>query len=501
MAVTINATGTWIGGASGNWNVAGNWCGGLPTSTSNVIILSNSTVSLDVSTEVLSLTLNSTANLISGTYTLTINDNGSFTNNGTFNAGTGTINFKQSTTINGFATTFNNLTLNGNCNLNSTSTINSNLNLTSGKLILGNNHLILGENSSIQGTTNASAMIVPEGTGEVRKIFNITSGLNPFTFPVGDNTGTAEYSPVTIDFSTATFDPAAYISLRLENQKHPELSTDYTNYLNRNWTIEQSGISSYSYDINLNYTTADFITDGLQNESDLIPVKKSGYTWYQPNGGTFTDAVTQGTFSVNTGTKCLTWSGLSSFSQFGAAGRRSGPLPIELIEFKLEKYSTHSVQLNWKTKTEINNDYFTIEKSEDGNTYFETGKLNGAGNSTEELNYSFIDENPFSNINYYRIKQTDYDEKYSYSVIKSIDMNEESKPTIYPNPINDGKLSIDLKGKNYTIQLINNLGQILIDKQNDGKTLELNLADYSKGIYFIKYFNKKESGIIKTIFE
>ena len=80
-------------------------------------------------------------------------------------------------------------------------------------------------------------------------------------------------------------------------------------------------------------------------------------------------------------------------------------------------------------------------------------------------------------------------------------MNEESKPNIYPNPSKDGKLSVDLKGQNYTIQLINNLGQILINKQNDGKKLELNIADYSKGIYFIKYFNKKESGIIKTIFE
>jgi hypothetical protein len=94
VAVTVNATGTWIGGVSGNWNVSGNWCGGIPDSNTSVTIPSGTTINIDASSSVLNLTIGSGATLnFSGSHTLTIGEGGSFTNNGTFNAGSSKVIF------------------------------------------------------------------------------------------------------------------------------------------------------------------------------------------------------------------------------------------------------------------------------------------------------------------------------------------------------------------------------------------------------------------------
>ena len=72
-------------------------------------------------------------------------------------------------------------------------------------------------------------------------------------------------------------------------------------------------------------------------------------------------------------------------------------------------------QLEWVTATEINNDFFTLERSQDGKSFEEIGKVKGAGNSSQILNYNFTDEHPNSGVSYYRLKQTDYDGQYAYS--------------------------------------------------------------------------------------
>ncbi|MFN6038391.1 MAG: hypothetical protein ACK452_07980, partial [Bacteroidota bacterium] len=89
------------------------------------------------------------------------------------------------------------------------------------------------------------------------------------------------------------------------------------------------------------------------------------------------------------------------------------PLPIELGKFTASRIS-NKVNLKWNTLTEINNDYFTIERSIDGIKYEELSKIKGAGNSYSELQYETMDENPFTGITYYRLKQTDYNHDFNY---------------------------------------------------------------------------------------
>lgn len=90
-------------------------------------------------------------------------------------------------------------------------------------------------------------------------------------------------------------------------------------------------------------------------------------------------------------------------------------LPIELMSFT-GKVDNGNVILKWATASELNNDFFTIEKSEDGIFFEVVGYVDGTGNSNSVIQYSFIDENPFE-LAYYRLKQTDYDGAFAYSSI------------------------------------------------------------------------------------
>ena len=95
-------------------------------------------------------------------------------------------------------------------------------------------------------------------------------------------------------------------------------------------------------------------------------------------------------------------------------------LPIELLYFNGVVFETGN-KLYWSTASEDNNDYFNIEKTRDGKIWNSISNMKGAGNSSTQLYYSFVDEDVENIINYYRLKQTDYDGKFKYSEIISID--------------------------------------------------------------------------------
>ena len=95
------------------------------------------------------------------------------------------------------------------------------------------------------------------------------------------------------------------------------------------------------------------------------------------------------------------------------------PLPVDLIFFDARKYGD-GVLVEWQTATEINNDYFTVLRSDDGIVFSDMVHINGAGNSNQIINYSWKDQSPANGINYYQLKQTDYDGTTDYSNIIAV---------------------------------------------------------------------------------
>lgn len=97
-------------------------------------------------------------------------------------------------------------------------------------------------------------------------------------------------------------------------------------------------------------------------------------------------------------------------------------LPIELVYFKVSKYN-NSNRISFLVSSQVNNDYFTIERSENGIDWDEIKKINGAGNSNQQINYSYNDFDFKRTINYYRLKQTDFNGDYKYSDMVAVDNN------------------------------------------------------------------------------
>jgi hypothetical protein len=97
----------------------------------------------------------------------------------------------------------------------------------------------------------------------------------------------------------------------------------------------------------------------------------------------------------------------------------SAPLPIEMLSMKAVCDNGHGL-VSWTTATELNNDYFTIERSDDGATFRPVGTVDGAGTSMQLNSYNFSDAEPIHGIVYYRIRQTDFNGQNSVSGIMSL---------------------------------------------------------------------------------
>ncbi|MDG1477179.1 MAG: T9SS type A sorting domain-containing protein [Vicingaceae bacterium] len=122
------------------------------------------------------------------------------------------------------------------------------------------------------------------------------------------------------------------------------------------------------------------------------------------------------------------------------------PLPVEMISFNAI-CNDGTPTLEWTTASEINNDYFTIERSEDAINFEVVETITGNGNSVNATNYSWIDNNPLNETAYYRLKQTDFNGDHKYHKAISIDCNAANDVLIYPNPFQGY----------FTIQLPNNI--------------------------------------------
>ena len=115
-------------------------------------------------------------------------------------------------------------------------------------------------------------------------------------------------------------------------------------------------------------------------------------------------------------------------------------LPIQLTQFTAEKLNRTAALLSFATALEQNNDYFSIERSADGLRFNEIGRVQGAGNSLETREYSYTDNTPLRGINYYRLKQTDYDGKFTFSPVVSLNFDGIDRGNgvrLSPQPVKD----------------------------------------------------------------
>jgi len=193
------------------------------------------------------------------------------------------------------------------------------------------------------------------------------------------------------------------------------------------------------------------------------------------------------------------------------SGNLSGPtilcdggcvvLPIELLYFTAKMNSDSKVDLNWKTASEVDNDYFTVERSVDGINWMRILDKDAAGNSSVPIAYSDIDNSPLFGEVYYRLKQTDFDHTYSYSPAVRINNYEINEVELYPNPAQIGHSVVINFPEGYkddvTIDLRSSDGKIIsstVFEIKESHQAILNLTSkISAGMYTVscQYFTKK----------
>lgn len=171
-------------------------------------------------------------------------------------------------------------------------------------------------------------------------------------------------------------------------------------------------------------------------------------------------------------------------------------LPIELLSFT--GYNDRAVNvLNWVTSSEVNSLKFEIEKSLDGSTFEYIGEVMAAGNSTAQLDYSFIDEYPQLGDNYYRLKMIDKDGKFKYSELINIRVKEDNSVVkdgivkIYPNPTN-GMLNVQYQAsseKTLDLSVFDVTGRTVLNRPENVKRgmniIQINAHQFSKAMYIL----------------
>lgn len=275
-------------------------------------------------------------------------------------------------------------------------------------------------------------------------------------FPLG--TGT-QYLPCRLN-GTGTFN--VNISPTSSGLSQPSLA------LLTQWDINGSG----TLNMDLQWPTDIFGPDAYLYKFD-------GATWTTVGGPVMVDG---------TGPLTVGFSGISCCSGFTVGG--FGALPIELVYFQASK-NGGKVDLTWQTDTEFNNSHFIIEKSLDGKTFWEIDSVDGMGTSLERNDYATTDETPASGINYYRLKQVDFDGEFSYSKLVSVAFNGENRILLYPTLAHD-QITLEFEDETASFEelhVFDRIGKLVKDVQflnSQNGSIELGVSSLPSGSYFVR---------------
>lgn len=168
------------------------------------------------------------------------------------------------------------------------------------------------------------------------------------------------------------------------------------------------------------------------------------------------------------------------------------PLPIEITEFTATAQNDQ-ISLQWTTISEMNNAFFTLEKSLNGIHYEQLATIAGAGNSTETLKYTFTDEHPEYGMNYYQLKQTDYNGDTQFAGTAVALNSTATEFNVFPNPVHQSMqlvLPYNTTGQSMAT-IYNSAGQVVGEKMitedySAGMPILIETANLLPGLYLLR---------------
>jgi fibronectin-binding autotransporter adhesin len=306
-------------------------------------------------------------------------------------------------------------------------TVIDNVYLTDGVLDLNGNTLTV-TNSLSEAISRINGYVLSENTSFNSKLsWAIGTTYEQHIFPFGSTSGT--YIPLTFSLNSgdAGVVSAATYGTGFNNLPLPPGVTNLydisgsnngANVVDRFFLIDLDGESNPEVDVTFS------ATPGEVGTIEMLSAQRWGTSWELPIP------------SQIEGINSVTVPGVSQFSPWVITGNNL-PLPVELITFKAKQINDLAL-LNWETASESNNDYFEVHKSRNGKEFSLIGTVEGSGNSNKKIGYSFTDKYLNTGLNYYRLKQVDFDGTTTWSdavVLNATILAQGFK--IYPNPTKD----------------------------------------------------------------
>lgn len=401
---------------------------------------------------------------------------------------------------------FNRLEINNSTGLTvaGNTTINSEVLLTSG--------LITPSSGSVVILLEANAISTPPAGSTTSfvngKLYKVLANGQTFTFPIGKGvrwrsgsvnnvsqtgsvtwdmeyfagaaTGVVASAPAPRNNPVSNFTSADPLVLRMATGEYWRVSDGNATANGRTAVVGISwGIQS---DVSANLAQREAMKVMSWNGTNWT---NNGGTNFQP-GGTHTQS--RGTFES---TSALSFS--ENIVTLGST-EVANPLPVTLLKFE-GRIDGSIASLNWKTASEINNDYFEVQRSSDGKEYIGIGKINGKGTTNVATEYFFEDRSLLKGNNYYRLKQFDFDGKSSYSNVIVLDYDGSTPFNIflYPNPTNAQNINLELINPSteyLNIRILDMTGRISLQTTISQEELESNISlkaeELKAGVYVVE---------------
>lgn len=358
-----------------------------------------------------------------------------------------------------------------------------------------------------------------------------TDGASSYTFPIGHATQNAQGFTIDVTgtsgsnilgyletYATSPIQPYAYCDMETPNGGTGQIGTgtgtpdgvldqiEFNIHSPLQWDITNPNGGITAYDLVV-------LANGGQDISPIQSTNGTDIRYLMKNGqpGNPTVATTNGAPAFNaTGFNACpnqyTLTGLTSFSKFTLDGatQTNTTLPVELLYFKANAVDNKVVKLNWATATEINNEGFEVQRSKNGVDFEKIAWVNGAGNSNEIVQYQLFDNEPYTGVSYYRLKQIDFDGQYEYSNIEAVNLSRNNSDenvvdfVVYPNPF-ENIITVKTKGNIVSQAILYDVaGKLIFSTSFEGDT-ELNLHNVAKGSYMLKIVSDNYSETFQVV--
>ncbi|MEP2026358.1 MAG: hypothetical protein ABJH98_08025 [Reichenbachiella sp.] len=309
--------------------------------------------------------------------------------------------------------------------------------------------------------------------------------------PIGDNNAGTDY------YRPAIVDPGSIMTATTEYIRSDPHAIGSTFDVDGSYNPQAITTSGY-YDLNFGATGTvdiaiffDTTEDAIAGSSDLIIAKydNSEGEWVGYSSSAFGSDYILATVTIDD----------LADTYFTVASVTTTLLPVEFVSFS-GKFDGNNIVLDWTTATELNNDRFEIEHSENGFDFYTIGQVSGAGTINKKQQYSFTHSNPISNTNYYRLKQVDYDGEFEYSQIIIVSLESIGHSLqLLGNPIKDQKLKFvykDLSEVQVKILSLSGLEFINNSVLSVSNTFEMDVSKYPPGMYFLFVNGEMERFIV-----